>query len=75
MIESNGLPATLLTAMTAMAKVAGANRIVASGLIPHPVGDPSRARDEELQWREERVRKALGAAATAIDEAQIFPEW
>lgn len=75
MIESNGLPAALLTAMTAMAKVAGANRILSSGLIPHPVGDPSRPHDEELLWRKERVLKALAAVATAIDEAQIFPEW
>lgn len=75
MIESNGLPAALLTAMTSMAKVAGANRIIASGLIPHPVGDPSRTPDEELVWRTERVKKALTAVATDIDEAQIFPEW
>ena len=56
MIEKNGLPAVLLTAMTSMAKVAGANRIVASGLIPHPVGDPTRSPEEELAWRKGRVQ-------------------
>lgn len=75
MIEKNGLPAVLLTAMTSMAKVAGANRIVASGLIPHPVGDPTRSPEEELAWRKGRVQKGLSAVATPIDEAQIFPEW
>jgi len=75
MIEKNGLPAVLLTAMTSMAKVAGSNRIVASGLIPHPVGDPTRSPEEEFAWRKGRVQKALNAAATPIDEAQIFPEW
>ena len=75
MIEKNGIPAVLLTAMTSMAKIAGANRIVASGLIPHPVGDPTRSPEEEFAWRKGQVRKALSAAATPIDEAQIFPEW
>ncbi len=57
MIEKNGLPAVLLTAMTSMAKIAGANRIVASGLIPHPVGDPTRSPEEEFAWRKGRVQQ------------------
>ena len=75
MIEKNGLPAAHLTAMTSMAKVAGANRIISSGLIPHPVGDPTRSHDEEVAWRTGRVRKALEAVSTDLDEALIFPEW
>jgi len=74
-LEKNGLPAVLLTAMTSMAKVAGANRIVSSGLIPHVVGDPSRSRADEFAWRKGRVRKALEALATPIEEGQVFPEW
>ncbi len=61
--------------MTSMAKVAGANRILASGLIPHAVGDPSRTLDEEIAWRKGQVTKALNAVATPLDEAQIFPDW
>ncbi len=75
MIEKNGLPAALLTAMTSMAKVAGANRILASGLIPHPVGDPTRSPEEEGAWRKGQVRKALNAIATPIEESQIFADW
>ncbi len=75
MIEKNGLPAALLTAMTSMAKVAGANRILSSGLIPHPVGDPTRTPAEEFAWRKGQVRKALEATATPIEEAQIFADW
>ncbi|NOX22835.1 MAG: hypothetical protein GXP36_07075 [Actinobacteria bacterium] len=74
-MEKNGIPAALLTAMTSMAKVAGANRILASGLIPHAVGDPSRTLDEEIAWRKGQVTKALNAVATPLDEAQIFPDW
>ena len=75
MLEKNGIPAALLTAMTSMAKVAGANRILASGLIPHAVGDPSRSPEEEFIWRKGQVTKALNAVATPLDEAQIFPNW
>lgn len=75
MIEKNGIPAALLTAMTSMAKVAGANRILSSGLIPHPVGDPTRSPDEEFAWRVGQVRKALDATATPLEEAFIFPDW
>ena len=75
MIEKNGLPAAHLAAMTSMAKVAGSNRIISSGLIPHPVGDPSRSADEEFKWRTGQVRKALNAVATPLEEALIFPDW
>ena len=75
MLEKNGIPAALLTAMSSMAKVAGANRIIASGLIPHTVGDPTRSRDEEVLWRKGQVMKALNAVATPLEEAYIFPNW
>ena len=75
MIEKHGIPAALLTAMTSMAKIAGANRILASGLIPHPVGDPNRSPSEEFNWRKGQVVKALNFAATPIAEAEIFLEW
>ena len=75
MIEKNGIPAAMVTAMTSMAKVAGANRILASGLIPHTLGDPTKTADDEFAWRKRQVRKALNAVATPIVEAQIFPDW
>jgi glycine reductase len=74
-IEKNGIPAAQMCAMTSMAKVAGSNRILSSGQIPHPVGDPSRSRDEEVHWRIGQVRKALNAVATPLEEALIFPDW
>jgi len=75
MIEKNGVPSVLLTALTAMGKVAGANRIIGSGLIPHTVGDPTRSPDEEFIWRKGQIQRALNAAATPIEEAQIFADW
>lgn len=75
MLEKNGIPAALLTAMTSMAKVAGANRILSSGLIPHAVGDPTRSPAEEVAWRKGQVVKALNALTTPLEEAYIFPDW
>lgn len=75
MIEKAGLPAAHLAAMTSMAKVAGSNRIISSGLIPHPVGDPTRSPEEEFKWRRGQVQKALKAVATPLREALIFPDW
>jgi glycine reductase len=62
----------LLTAMTSMAQAAGANRIIASGRIPHPVGDPSRSPEEEFAWRQGVLRQALNTVATPIEKARIF---
>jgi glycine reductase len=55
-----------------MARSAGANRILAAGKIPHPVGDPSRTTDEEFAWRRGVVRRALDSLTEAIEEATIF---
>ena len=75
MIEKNGIPAAHLAAMTSMAKIAGSNRIISSGLIPHPTGDPTRSPEEEFKWRTGQVRKGLNAVATPLQEALIFPDW
>lgn len=58
--------------MTAMAKSAGAIRILPSGKIPHPIGDPTRSPEEELAWRQQVLRKALNALGSKIEEATIF---
>jgi len=58
--------------MTSMAQSAGALRIVASGRIPHPVGDPTRSPDEELAWRQAQLRKALETLTLSLAEARVF---
>lgn len=62
----------LITAMTSMAKTAGAVRILPSGKIPHPLGDPTRSHDEELAWRQDVLRKAARALEAKIEEATVF---
>ena len=58
--------------MTSMGQTAGANRILASGRIPHPIGDPTRSPEEEFAWRKEQLRKGLEALSTPLDEGKIF---
>lgn len=58
--------------MTSMAQAAGANRILTSGRIPHPIGDPSRSPEEEFAWRQGMVRKALDVLAMPLESARIF---
>jgi glycine reductase len=58
--------------MTSMAQAAGANRIVASGRIPHPIGDPTRSPEEELAWRQSMLRKALETLTMPLSEGRIF---
>jgi betaine reductase len=58
--------------MTSMATANGALRILPSGRIPHPVGDPNRPRDEEVAWRKTVVHHALEALAEPLDEARVF---
>jgi glycine reductase len=62
----------LITAMTGMARSAGANRILGAGKIPHPVGDPARTPAEEATWREAVLRRALEALRQPIQEATIY---
>lgn len=58
--------------MTAMARTAGANRILSSGKIPHPVGDPTRSKEEEASWRKGVIETALQALQEDLNEPKIY---
>lgn len=55
-----------------ISKTVGANRIVPAVAIPHPLGDPSKSRDEEKALRRRLVEKALQALQTRIDGQTVF---
>ena len=50
----------------------GANRIVPSIAIPHPLGDPTLTRDEERVLRRNLVEEALTALETTVEEPTVF---
>ena len=53
-----------ITAMTAVAKAVGPNRIVRGQGIVHPVGDTALPAGEELELRRRLVRQALNALSS-----------
>ncbi|SCG82059.1 glycine reductase complex component B, gamma subunit, selenocysteine-containing [Proteiniborus sp. DW1] len=71
-IERYGIPIVHMATITTISESVGANRIVPTVAIPHPVGDPSLTPDNELELRRNLVKKALGALATEVTEATQF---
>lgn len=52
----------------------GANRIVPTVSIPHPLGDPALSADEEKQLRRDLVERALKALETEVSEQTVFTQ-
>lgn len=50
----------------------GANRIVPTIAIPHPLGNPSLSHDEEYALRKKLVNRALEALTTEVNGQTIF---
>ena len=61
-----------MCSITPISKTVGANRIVRSVAIPHPLGDPSKTREQELELRQEILLQALHALETEIEGQTIF---
>jgi betaine reductase len=59
-------------ALVPVSKTVGANRIVPSVAIPHPLGDPSKTPEQERRLRRRLLDKALTALTTDIDEQTVF---
>lgn len=50
----------------------GANRIVPTVSIPHPLGNPGLSPEAEKALRRELVERALTALSTPVDEQTVF---
>ncbi len=50
----------------------GANRIVPTVAIPHPLGNPSLSMEEEMAIRRNLLTKALKALSTPVDGQTVF---
>ncbi len=50
----------------------GANRIVPTIAIPHPLGNPSLDKKDEYELRYKLVEKALKALETEVDTQTVF---
>lgn len=71
-IESAGLPCAHVCSIVPISQTVGANRIVPSVAIPHPLGDPSKSPEEERRIRRRLLERALVALSTSIWEQTVF---
>ena len=55
-----------------ISKTVGANRIVPSVAIPHPLGDPTKSAEEELAIRRELLQRAITALETDVAAQTVF---
>lgn len=52
----------------------GANRIVPTIAIPHPLGNPSLSKEDEVHLRRKLVLKALKALQTPVEGQKVFED-
>ena len=71
-LERAGLPTAHVCSIVPISKTVGANRIIPSVAIPHPLGDPEKSPEEEKAIRRGLVEKALGALETDISAQHVF---
>ena len=71
-LERAGLPTVHVCSIVPISKTVGANRIVPSIAIPHPLGDPAKSPAEEKTIRRGLVEKALDALCQELSEQRVF---
>lgn len=71
-IERAGIPVVHMCTVTPISMTVGANRIVPTVAIPHPLGNPALSAEEEKTIRRKLVARALEALATEVEEQTIF---
>ncbi len=71
-IERAGIPVAHICSIITISQTVGANRIVPAVAIPHPLGNPRLAPDEEKELRRNLLKKALAALQTPIEEQTVF---
>lgn len=71
-IERVGIPVVHMCTVTPISMTVGANRIVPTIAIPHPLGNPALSLEEERALRRKLVERALEALTTEIEDQTIF---
>lgn len=60
--------------ITPVSVTVGANRIIPTIAIPHPLGDPALSKEDEFKLRRKLVEKALVALRTPVDGQKVFED-
>ena len=58
--------------VTPISLTVGANRIVPTVAIPHPLGNPALSKEDEYELRYRLTEKALKALQTEIEDQTLF---
>ena len=60
--------------ITPVSITVGANRIIPTVAIPHPLGNPALSKADEYTLRRKLVEKALVALSTPVDGQKVFED-
>jgi betaine reductase len=60
--------------ITPVSVTVGANRIIPTVAIPHPLGNPALSQEDEYKLRRKLVENALVALQTPVDGQKIFED-
>ncbi len=71
-IERAGIPVVHMCTVVPISLTVGANRIVPTIAIPHPLGDPKLDPKEEKALRRKLVERALEALQTEVEDQTVF---
>jgi len=71
-IERAAIPVVHMCTVVPISLTVGANRIVPTVAIPHPLGNPALAPEEEKQLRRRLVERALAALQTEVEGQVVF---
>jgi glycine reductase complex component B subunit gamma len=71
-IERAGLPIVHMCTIVPISLTVGANRIVPTIAIPHPLGNPSLSMEDEKALRRKLTETALKALETPVEDQTVF---
>ena len=66
------MPVVHMASIVPISQSVGANRIIPTVAIPHPLGNPALSRADEVAVRRQLVEKALTALATDVSGQTVF---
>jgi glycine reductase len=70
--DTANVPVVHMCTVVPISLTVGANRIVPTVAIPHPLGNPKLEPAEEKRLRRQLVEKALKGLVTPVDEQTVF---
>lgn len=72
--KTAGVPVVHMCTVVPISQTVGANRIVPTIAIPHPLGNPALSKEDEYKLRKHLVEKAMKALETEVSEQTVFED-